>query len=89
LINFDDRHTFYLVPNESLDELIQAVTDLKRQQEEIGKGSDSEALGDYIPEDKAMELLDCGKHGFSIDGSPGNYQERKRQVGGTIKKKIC
>ncbi|KPK82814.1 MAG: hypothetical protein AMS27_13925 [Bacteroides sp. SM23_62_1] len=77
MINFDDKHTFYLVPKESLDELIQAVRDLKRLQEEIGKGANSEALGDYIPEDRAMELLGRGKTWFFNRRKSGELPGKK------------
>ena len=76
-MNFDDRHTFYLIPKEALDELIQAIKDLKMLQDEIGKGGNSEALGDYIPEDKAMELLDRGKTWFFYKRKSGELPGKK------------
>jgi len=77
MIDFESKHTFYLIPKEDLDELIQAIRDLKILQEEIGKGGSSDALGDFIPEDKAMELLDRGKTWFFNRRKSGELPSKK------------
>jgi hypothetical protein len=76
-VNFEDKHTFYLIPKETLDELIQAIRDIKGIQEEIGKGVNSSALGDYIPEDRAMELLGRGKTWFFNKRKSGELPGKK------------
>ena len=62
MINYNNQNTFYLIPKEAMDELLQVVKDLRRMRDEM-EGS-SEVLGDYIPEEKAMELLRRGKTWF-------------------------
>jgi hypothetical protein len=69
--------TFYLIPKEDMDELIQAVRDLRAMREEMGSGSNSEALGDYVAEEKAMELLCRGKTWFWSKRKSGELIGRK------------
>ena len=76
-MNLDDKHTFYLIPKETMDELIQAIQDLKKLQGEMGKWDNSGALGDYIQEDKAMELLDRGKTWFWDHRKSGELPGKK------------
>ncbi len=64
MINFNTQNTFYLIPQAALDELIKAIQDLRELQKVIEKGDHSRALGDYLPEEKAMELLGRGKTWF-------------------------
>ena len=56
--------TFYLVPKEVLDELIEAIKDLKKLQLGLEKKDISQTLGDYIPEEMALDLLARGKTWF-------------------------
>ena len=64
MIDFDEKRTFYLIPKEALDDIIRAVKDLTGIQERLKSGDDEKTLGDYLPENKAMELLDRGKTWF-------------------------
>ena len=56
--------TFYLVPQEVLDELIEAIRDLKKLQFGLEKEDISQTLGDYISEEMARDLLARGKTWF-------------------------
>ena len=61
---FDKQNAFYMIPEEALDELIQAIQDIRRIQAMLEKSSNSDALGDFIPEEDAMKLLGRGKTWF-------------------------
>jgi hypothetical protein len=56
-MNLEDHSTFYLVPKDALDDLIDAVRSIKQLQDDLNKKVNSETLGGYIDEEKAMELL--------------------------------
>ena len=60
----ESHSTFYLIPKESLDELIQAVKDLRLMRQELEQKDGSGTLGDYIPEERAMEIMGRGKTWF-------------------------
>ncbi|NQU32411.1 MAG: hypothetical protein HQ521_04185 [Bacteroidetes bacterium] len=60
----DQHTTFYLIPKETLDELVDAIQDLRAMRDELGSSGKTETLGDYIPEEKAMELLQRRKTWF-------------------------
>jgi len=77
MFDFDKHNTFYLIPKEAFDELIQAVKDLRQMQAEIERGADSSALGDYIPEDRAMEMLKRGKTWFFNKRKSGELPGKK------------
>jgi hypothetical protein len=77
MFDFDKNNTFYLIPKEAFDELIQAVKELKQIQDEIGKGITSSALGDFIPEETAMELLGRGKTWFFNKRKSGELPGKK------------
>ncbi|MEX0980686.1 MAG: helix-turn-helix domain-containing protein [Bacteroidales bacterium] len=64
MYNLEEHITFYLIPKETMDELLEAIQDLRALRTELGNGSREETLGDYIPEEKAMELLQRGKTWF-------------------------
>jgi hypothetical protein len=77
MFDFDKNNTFYLIPKEAFDELIQAVKDLRLMKDEIGKGITSSALGDFIPEEIAMELLGRGKTWFFNKRRSGELPGKK------------
>ena len=63
-MDLNQRNTFYLVPEKVLDELIQAIRDIRNIQEELAASGNKEMLGDYISEEVAMKLLNRGKTWF-------------------------
>ena len=63
-MDLTNTQTFYLVPQEVLDELIEAIRDLKKLQLGLENKDISQALGDYISEEIARDLLARGKTWF-------------------------
>jgi len=77
MLNLDKQKIFVLIPEEVMNELIQAIKDLKMLKETLEKGNNSDALGDYIPEEQAMELLDRGKTWFFNKRKSGELPGKK------------
>lgn len=77
MIDFDNQNTFYLIPKEALDDLIQAIQDIRRIQAMLEKSCNSDALGDYIPEEDAMKLLGRGKTWFWSKRKSGELPGKK------------
>ena len=62
--NFKPHSTFYMIPAEVMDELLEVVKDLRELRTELTVKGKSDALGDYISEEEAMEILKRGKTWF-------------------------
>lgn len=77
MFNPNDKNTFYLVPKEALDELIEAVKAIKHLQDELNKKDETDALGDFIEEKRAMELLKRGKTWFWEKRKTGELPGKK------------
>lgn len=54
--NYNDHKVFVLLPEEVLDELLDAIRTIKRIQEFLDKNAHA-GLGDFIPESQAQKLL--------------------------------
>jgi hypothetical protein len=68
---------YYLIPKEALDDLIQAIKDIRRIQAMFEDNNSSEVLGNYISEDDAMKLLDRKKTWFFNKRKSGELPGRK------------
>jgi len=56
------QSTFYLIPEKTLDELIEAVRNIKKFQEALENGeANARTISDYIDEEQAMKMLKRGK----------------------------
>lgn len=75
--DLEQHNTFYLIPKETLDDLLLAIQDLRTIREELGNHGKVEPLGDYIPEEKAMELLGRGKTWFWSHRKSGELLGKK------------
>ena len=69
-------NVFYMIPEKTLDEFIEAVKSIKKFQENLERGDGKAgALGDYIEERQAMKILRRGKTWFwnkrKSEGLPG------------------
>jgi len=52
MLDLEKQKIFVLISEEVMNELIQAIQDLKMLKETFEKGNSLDALGDYIPECK-------------------------------------
>jgi hypothetical protein len=76
--DLDKQSTFYLVPEKALEELIIAVKNIKKFQENLERGEENvKPLGDYIDEDQAMKVLKRGKTWFWNKRKTGELQGKK------------
>ena len=77
MIDYNKQNTFYLIPKEALDELIQAIQDIRQVQVMLESSNRKEAMGDWIPEGDAMELLGRGKTWFWDKRKTGELPGKK------------
>lgn len=77
MIDYNKQNTFYLIPKEALDELIQAIQDIRQVQVMLESSNRKEAMGDWIPEEDAMELLGRGKTWFWDKRKTGELPGKK------------
>ncbi len=77
MIDYEKHNTFILIPKEALDDLIQAVQEIKQLQEKLGSCNSSGALGDYIAEEDAMKILERGKTWFWNKRRSGDLPAKK------------
>lgn len=77
MIDYNKQNTFYLIPKEALDELIQAIQDIRQVQVMLEGSNRKEAMGDWIPEEDAMELLGRGKTWFWDKRKTGELPGKK------------
>lgn len=76
--DLDKQSTFYLVPEEALEELIAAVKSIKKFQENLERGEENaRPLGDYIDESQAMKILKRGKTWFWNKRKTGELPGKK------------
>ena len=76
-MNLNEGNIFYLIPKEVLDNLLQAVNDLKEMQNNTEKGSSAGAIGDYVQEERAMEILKRSKTWFWAKRKSGELKGKK------------
>ena len=62
--HLEDYKTFILIPEDTFEEFIQAIRDLRKIKSFLEKDSDSGTRGDYIDENEAMKILRRGKTWF-------------------------
>lgn len=77
MIDADKYNTFYLIPKEVLDDLLEAIKDLREMRDGLIPVNNRETLGDYITEEQAMELLGRGKTWFHNHRKSGVLSGRK------------
>ena len=75
--NLNDNKIFVMIPEETLDELILAIKDLKQIKEGLERESQSGILSDFITEDKAKELIGRGTTWFWNNRKSGELPGKK------------
>lgn len=75
--NLNNCKTFVLIPEEILDELIQAIRDLKKIQNIFGQEDRSGVLDDFITEEKAREMIGRGTTWFWNKRKSGELPGKK------------
>jgi hypothetical protein len=75
--HLNEYKTFVLIPEEILDELIQAIRDLKKIQDVLKQEDHSGTLSDFVTEDKAKELLGRGTTWFWNKRKTGELSGKK------------
>ena len=76
-MNILDENIYYLIPKQNLDELIEAVRDLKRIHDMNNGDIPQDILGDFICEEEAMKILQRGKTWFYNKRKSGDLPGKK------------
>jgi hypothetical protein len=75
--HLDEYKIFVLVPKEILEELIQAIGDMKKIKDLLEKENHSGTLGDFITEEKAKEIIGRGTTWFWNKRKSGELPGKK------------
>ena len=77
MVDYEKHNTFILIPKEALDQLIQAVQDLRLLHDKLDNDNSAGVLGDYISEEAAMKVLGRGKTWFWNKRRSGELPAKK------------
>jgi hypothetical protein len=75
--HLDEYKAFVMIPEEILEELIQATGDIKKIKDLLEKEDHSRTLGEFITEEKAKEILSRGTTWFWNKRKSGELPGKK------------